>query len=119
MQGVRAEVTAERVARNQATFREANEQIERKADELRLGFESVPFICECPDPGCTSILRLSLVDYEMVRSRPEWFFSVPGHEVCVVDGVPVAEPVKRYDKFLVMQKIGEAAAVAARLDPRQ
>jgi len=119
MQGMRVELTAERVARNQATFREANEQIERKAEELQVAVELVPFICECPDPDCTTITRLSLVDYEMVRSRGEWFLVEPGHEVCVVEDVPVAEPAKRYDRFSVMRKIGDAAAVAQRLDPRQ
>ncbi|MFL5925778.1 MAG: hypothetical protein ACJ77E_02445 [Gaiellaceae bacterium] len=114
-----AQVTAERVARNQATFREANEQIERKAEELRASVDRVPFICECPDADCTSITRVSLVDYEMVRSRPEWFLVAPGHEVCVVNDVHVAEAVKRYDEFSVMQKINEAAEVAEELDPRQ
>jgi len=114
-----SERTAERVARNQSTFRVANERIERRAEALRDDFDVVPFICECPDRACTSVTRLSLVDYEMVRSRGEWFLVVPDHEVCVVDGVPIAAPVRRYPGFSVMQKIGDARVEAERLDPRQ
>jgi hypothetical protein len=73
---MQTELTTEGVARNQSTFRDANEEIERLAEELAPGAEQVPFICECPDPGCTSIVRPSLVDYEMVRSRGDWFFAV-------------------------------------------
>jgi hypothetical protein len=115
---VQAELTIERVARNQSTFRDANEDIERRAEELLPGAEKVPFICECPDPGCTSVALLSLVDYEMVRSRGDWFFSVPGHGVCVVDGEEVAKIAKRYDAFTLMEKVGDAGEVAKELDPR-
>jgi hypothetical protein len=65
-----------------------------------------------------TIATLSLVDYEMVRSRGDWFFAVPGHEVCVVDGEEVATIVKRYAGYSLMEKIGAAGEAAARLDPR-
>jgi hypothetical protein len=113
------ELTAERVARNQSMFRDANERIEKSAEELLEDTAAaVPFICECPEPTCTSIARLSLVDYEMVRSRGDWFFAAPGHEVCVVDGEEVATIVKRYAGYSLMEKIGAAGEAAARLDPR-
>jgi hypothetical protein len=113
------ELTAERVARNQSMFRDANERIEKSAEELLEDTAAaVPFICECPEPTCTSIARLSLVDYEMVRSRGDWFFAAPGHEVCVVDGEEVARIVKRYAGYSLMEKIGAAGEAAARLDPR-
>jgi len=115
---VHTELTTERVARNQSTFREANEDIERRAEELVPNAEEVPFICECPDPGCTSVALLSVVDYEMVRSRGEWFFAVPGHEVCVVSGEKVAKIARRYPAFTLMEKVGHSGEVSKRLDPR-
>jgi hypothetical protein len=115
---VQVELTTERAARNQSTFREANEKIERRAEALVPEAERVPFICECPDPACTSTALLSFVDYEVVRSHGDWFFAVPGHEVCVVDDVEVAKIVKRCDAFTVMEKVGRAGEVAEQLDPR-
>lgn len=112
------EQIAERVASNQSRFRQANEQIERTAQELAPSLGLVPFLCECPDPRCTAIARLSLADYETVRSRGNWFLTVPGHETCVVDGAEVARISERYDGYTMMEKVGEAGELAERLDPR-
>ena len=117
---MQVDVTAERVGRNQSTFRDANEKIEIRATELfGESAVSVPFICECPDPTCTAVTTLSLVEYEMVRSRGEWFLAVPGHEVCVVDGEQVAKVERRCETFSLMEKIGSAREVARELDPRE
>ena len=114
-----AKVTAERVAHNQSTFRQANEKIEAAAFSMT-GSElpAVPFICECPDEGCAAIAKLTFAAYEMVRRHGDWFFTVPGHEVCVVDGIEVANIVQRYDTHTVLEKVGTAGDVARRLDPR-
>jgi hypothetical protein len=50
----------ERIARNNQTFREANEKIRAKADEYDAPLERIPFLCECPRPDCTEIVRLTL-----------------------------------------------------------
>ncbi len=109
---------AERVASNQSRFRQANEQIEQTAQELAPSLGRIPFLCECPEPRCTAIARLSLADYEAVRSRGDWFLAVPGHETCVVDGAEVARISERHDDYTIMQKVGEAGELAERLDPR-
>ena len=49
----------ERIARNQATFREANERIGAAAGVYDVA-TPVPFICECADPACTEVVRLEL-----------------------------------------------------------
>ncbi len=115
---MQTELTSERVARNQSTFRDANESIEREAEALVPCAEQVPFVCECPDPGCTSIALLSFVDYEIVRSRGDWFLAVLGHEVCVVDDEEVARIAKRYTAFTLMENVGQAGETAKQLDPR-
>jgi hypothetical protein len=116
---MQTDVTAERVAKNQSTFRDANEEIEAAAMGIA-GSElpAVPFICECPDPRCTAIARLPFAAYEIVRGQGDWFFAVPGHEVCVADGVQVAKIVERHDTHTVMEKIGTAGEIARQLDPR-
>ena len=101
----------ERVARNDATFRDANERINRVAAESGITSE-VPFICECADPACTEIVRLSLGDYEAVRAHGDRFISRPGHET---EGVSVVE---RHDGYDVVEKEGRAGEVARELDPR-
>jgi hypothetical protein len=109
------DAAAERIAANEATFREANERIQDRARELDFP-EPVPFLCECGEPDCKEILRLTLDDYERVRSNPADFFVVPGHEA--VAG-PAGRVRERGDGFLVVEKVGKAAEVATERDPRQ
>lgn len=112
------ELTADRVAVNQSTFREANEQLEERADAIGVRIGALPFLCECPDRACTEIALLDRADYERIRSRGDWFMAVPGHEVCIVDGVQVAKVVERNETFTVMEKLGPAKETAQDLDPR-
>jgi hypothetical protein len=112
------DVTADRVAHNQSVFREANEGIETSAEEIGVDARRLPFICECPDRHCTSLTRLSLLDYDRVRSNGRWFLVVPGHETCVVDGEDVARVYEQTADFSIMAKIGRAGEVAEDLDPR-
>ena len=54
----------ERIARNDSTFREANEKIAKAATGCEW-VEQVPFICECATESCTVIVNLSLAEYEV------------------------------------------------------
>jgi hypothetical protein len=112
-----ADRIAERVARNQATFRDANERIHVAAAIVDV--EPVPFICECPRRECTQLTRLTMAEYEEVRSNGRRFFAAPGHEVCEVDGVTIAQLTERRETFSVLEKVGEAGEVALALDPRR
>jgi len=104
---------AETVARNNATFREANEKIRDAAADAPPGL--VPFICECADPGCTDIVRLSLRDYEHIRAQPTRFLNAAGHEASAGRHVEVVE---QRDGYVVVEKVGEAAAIVKSLDTR-
>lgn len=110
------EERARKVAQNQATFRSANERIERAA--LSHHFEAsqrVPFICECADPSCRELVMLSLVDYEAVRAHSNRFFLIAGHE----DEEEVYERVLEAEQgYVVVEKIASAGVEAERLDPR-
>jgi hypothetical protein len=105
------DLTLQRIAENQSTFREANEKIEAAANNMGLG-GPVPFICECADRSCTEIVRLTPEGYEEVRQHPRWFFTAPGHEDLSVDsgaGIVVA----RADGHVVVEKVGVAGEIAA------
>jgi hypothetical protein len=91
----------ERIVKNNYTFREANEQIRAKADEYKAPIERIPFLCECPTPDCTEILRLSLSEYRDIRANPDHFFTVPGHEEA---DAPVGHVVSRENDYVVVKK---------------
>jgi hypothetical protein len=105
--------TAERVAKNDATFRDANEGIAAAA--RRAAFDRVPFICECAEPTCTTIVRLTLDEYEQVRSSPRHFLSAPGHEETAAG---LGAVVARAEGYVVVEKLGEAGEIVEQLDPR-
>jgi hypothetical protein len=108
------QLTAQRVAQNQARFREANEGIEQAAVEYAVD-GSLPFICECSDPECVEILRLKLAEYEAVRAAPTHFIHASGHRR---DGEGWGNVIERRDGYEVVEKVGDAAAFAEALDPR-
>jgi hypothetical protein len=72
--------TQERIARNEATFREANERIEDVAVAHGLDHHPVPFVCECADVSCVTVLQLTLEEYRRVRADDRRFVVAPGHE---------------------------------------
>jgi hypothetical protein len=115
---VATETIALRIAGNQHAFREANERIEETAGGLLHDIELLPFICECPDRDCVEIARLKRHEYECVRAKGNRFFVVPGHEVVEVEGETVARVGQRFDRFSIMEKVGEAGERAKELDPR-
>jgi hypothetical protein len=99
------ELTLERLARNQAIFREANERIVAAAGEIGVKSQAVPFICECADPACTQVLPIDLADYEAVRRHPRRFLHAQGHD----DGI--GEPVEAHAGYVVVEKTGVAGDV--------
>ncbi|HUR16009.1 MAG TPA: hypothetical protein VMZ33_01875 [Candidatus Limnocylindrales bacterium] len=107
------EWSAERVALNDATFRNANEGIEERAESLDV--DPVPFLCECADMTCTEVIRLSLKDYEEIRSDSTHFLNVPGHQVAAG---PHGKVVAEREGYVIVQKIGRAGEIVADLDER-
>jgi hypothetical protein len=100
----------ERIANNNLTFREANEKIRSKADEYDAPLERIPFLCECPLPGCLQIVRLTLDEYSGVRANPRYFLTVPGHEQAER---PLGRVVSRQDGYVVVEKDVDIAAEEA------
>lgn len=104
---------AEKIARNNAAFREANEDIDAVAAVYEFGDgAAIPFICECSDERCMQIIRLSVDEYRRARSNDRWFVHAPGHEEEVPGAVRLVEQT---DRYALVEKIGRAGEVARAL----
>jgi hypothetical protein len=102
----------ERIAANEAAFREVNEGIARgqypgEDDEPR-GFR-----CECARLGCNVMVELTRREYEAIRARSRYFLVSPGHELPEVEHV-----VDRGDAYVVVEKADLAGRLADESDPR-
>lgn len=95
------EATQDRIARNNAVFREANEKIRAKAEQYDAPLEQIPFLCECASPSCVEIVRLTSAEYLEVRGSPQHFFTANGHEAA--EGV-AANVVSRQERHVVVEK---------------
>ena len=96
---------AERLARNNSLFREANERIRAKAESYGTGMDRLPFLCECPREDCHELVRISLPDYASIRDEMSHFLVAPDHETA--EG-QYAMVVRRTDSYVVVEKTGEA-----------
>lgn len=104
----------ERIARNEALFRQVNERLEELGRAFSFVAETADFVCECGDIACAAPIRMTLADYERIRANPTWFAVIPGHDL-----LDVEEVVERHDGWSVVAKrAGAAAAVARAADPR-
>ena len=109
-------MTADRIGRNDSAFRDANEQISAKADEHHTATgQLIPFLCECADEECTSIIQLNLAEYEDVRTDSRQFLNVIGHERA--EGL--IEVMSKNHNHLVVRKAGRAGEIAEALDMRR
>lgn len=103
----------ERLARNEAFFRDVNERINEVA--ARLGDDShlYEFFCECSDASCAERIPLTLAAYEYVRADSTRFVLAPGHDRSEIEDV-----VDGASEYVVVEKKGIAGEVAAELDSR-
>ena len=107
------DATAEKIARNNAAFREANDQIESAAADYEVDDDQpVPFLCECSDQRCVEIILLTRTEYRHVRSNPRWFAHAVGHERELEDAV---RPVEEHAGYLLIEKINHAGEIAREL----
>lgn len=108
-------LTQERIARNDARFRSANEAIEKAAQRYRGGRRSDSLPVRVRGHLLCEVIRMSLDSHEEVRDGRA-FLSAPGHEDGAAD---VTEVVAERDGYTIVRKIDHAGEVAERLDPRR
>jgi hypothetical protein len=99
---------------NEALFREVNERIEDVGTALAPDDEPMEFLCECDDRECVEKVSATRAEYEAIRAVGTQFFVLPGHEDPSVEHV-----VQQTERFLVVEKEGEAANEAEESDPRE
>jgi hypothetical protein len=103
----------ERVAHNESTTRQINEQIEQ-AHEAAPTEGHVRVLCECGRPECDRLIAMTLAEYESVRADPHQFAVAHDHVLAEVEQV-----VTETDRYTVIAKReGTPAAVAVEEDPR-
>jgi hypothetical protein len=60
---------------------QASKHRDRRSGETADFPAAVPFICECGDPACQGLARLSLDAFDIVQSQPSWNVLGDAHEV--------------------------------------
>jgi hypothetical protein len=102
-----------RLVENEVLFRGVNEATGATAARLGSDQHLYEFMCECSDPSCGRRIRLTLGEYESVRSRGDQFALISGHEDERIERI-----VEHHDRYEVVQKTGLGADVARHLDRR-
>lgn len=106
-----ARVQQRDIAEAQVRFRAENEAIQASADTLAM-LGPIPFVCECPDPACTEIVRMTFDAYEAIRQDRRRFFSISGHEQASV-AAGAERVVAVAGDLTIVDKIGLAGDLAA------
>jgi uncharacterized protein (DUF1499 family) len=101
------------IGQRQSLFREVNERIDALVEGLGLQ-EAMTIFCECGSPNCQAQITLTETEYEKFRRVPTHFAVRPGHEIPAVERV-----VEANERYVVVEKFGEAAITAIKLDPRR
>ena len=96
-------------------IRDANEQLAQSCVGLGAdGVDEFVFICECGDRACSSLLHLTLAEYESVRAHPARFATARNHEN------PEAERVVHENgRYAIVETVtGEHSKPALETNPR-
>lgn len=103
-----------KIGKNEALFRQVNEQVRAVAGEQVEQPSEMRILCECGSSDCVTELRIRLPDYEALRADPHLFAVATGHGQAEVESV-----IERRDGYDVVQKSsGPAAKLAEVTDPR-
>jgi len=106
--------SARRRALNQAVSRDTNEAVEEMATAWEPPADPLDVRCECSRAGCDAILRLTLAEYEEVRSEPRHFVVLHEHVDPELDRV-----IGTIRSYALVEKVGDVGVeVAEATDPR-
>ncbi len=101
-----------RVAKNEATSREMNEQIEQA--HPRSPDEYFRIFCECGRSDCERVIAIAIAEYEAIRSDARQFAVIRSHVMPDIEDV-----VRDTERYAVVRKHeGTPAEVAEQEDPR-
>jgi hypothetical protein len=103
----------ERIARNEARFRDINERLEQDLRHVRHAPELLEFVCECGDRACKALVSLTFAEYEDVRRDSRRFAVRPGHVFPDTERVVAVN-----ERFQVIEKFGSAVEITDATDAR-
>jgi hypothetical protein len=98
------------LAANEALLREVNETV---AEVATTTADPILFLCECVDEFCAESIALTCAQYERVRAVSEHFIVTPGHFRPDIERI-----FEQHRDYWIVEKLGEAAEVAEKTDPR-
>ena len=101
----------QRAARNEALFREVNQNIARLEERYGNTVTEPVYICECATADCTSQFPIEAETYRRVRENARIVFLLPGHENPKLERV-----VEEHRGYLIVEKTGQAGDVAERTE---
>lgn len=107
------EEEAREIGRRQSLFREVNERIDALAQGFALQDE-LTILCECASDQCSERITIAEAEYKSLRRIPTHFAVLPGHEIPTVERI-----VEKNNRYIVVEKFGEGAIAAIKLDPRR
>jgi hypothetical protein len=102
----------DRSVRNEWLFREVNERIAEVNEDFEVDGR-LEFLCECGREECLETVSLSRADYEDVRDDGTRFVLREGHQDETVERI-----VARGERFVIVEKIGEAGEDSEDIDRR-
>ena len=92
----------ERLAQNEALFREVNERVAEVAThfiDVETKGEAVEFICECGRRDCAEPITMTVAEYQAIRADGTRFAVIPGHQLPEVESV-----VERHPTYVVVRE---------------
>jgi hypothetical protein len=105
----------DRVSRNEAMFRSVNREIEQASEQSGEGRQvRIEVICECGQEGCAATLDLTVAEYDDAHRQRDRFVIAQSHEDEQIEVV-----VMRTERYLVVDKFGEAERVAEAEERRE
>jgi hypothetical protein len=111
---VTSEERQRRIGANEALFRQVNERMRALNETFATFTNEIDLMCECGRGDCSARISMTPEAYEQLRSDPELFVVVPGHEVPGVEYV--IEKRNSYD--VIRKHAGIPAQIAEETDPR-
>jgi hypothetical protein len=102
------------LAKNEELFRNVNERIEEISASVSRDQRLLEFLCECDRLGCEQKIQMASAEYEQVRAESTHFIVSAGHQDPRVERI-----ISSTDRYVVVEKQGNAAADAEQTDPRK
>jgi hypothetical protein len=100
----------ERLAANEALFRQVNERIVELTDTWG---GQLDLVCECANTECMRRVVLTVSEYEQLRQNSHHFAVLPGHEILDIEDV-----TERNDRYFIVEKHVETHEQVEESDPR-